>query len=159
MNKFPPVWKFLNAKRRNYSVSQFVLFLAEKIVFKLTSVGFHAYVMICCRDPRESRSLNGIDTTAKQKAPNQNVSGLCSNDFIDHPHVSLSCRFFRKKRSWPWETLRLGKSYSVKYRNWEHILKNTFRANYTDAGCWTFVGIVSTYGAQHLGFLLLEKLP
>lgn len=30
---------------------------------------------------------------------------------------------------------------------------------YRDVGCWTFVGIVSTYGAQHLffGYFLYER--
>jgi hypothetical protein len=71
MNNFPPVWKFLNAKRRNYSVSQFVwLFSGRKI--RLSFLKTNERRISCIRndslhtrsDPRESRSLNGIDTNS-----------------------------------------------------------------------------------------------
>lgn len=94
----------------------------------------------------------------------------CSNDFIDH--VSLSCCFFHAKEvghgntrsttfgglsNTRWSTEKLGAVFFVLFYTQTKIscklnfVKSLFRLwktdTYRDAGCWTFVGIVSTYGA------------
>jgi hypothetical protein len=81
--------KFFNAKWRNYyySVSQFVVGLAEKD--SKTYLNEHSISCIRNEIHVESRSLNGMDTNNKWKK-NVFFQEICSNDFIDHPHSSVS---------------------------------------------------------------------
>lgn len=131
-----------------YSVSQFVVGLAEKDSEK-TYLNEHR--ISCIRNEIhvvESRSLNGMDTTTTNERKMFFQREIYSNDFIDHPHSSVSsltCFFacFTPKNIFFFKRTEVGHGNIYKHKNWERFyLSNVFL---------TFVGKL----AQHL--LLAKK--